>query len=235
MSSSRTTSRRRNRSGRTSCSISTSPAASPAPRGRCDDVTVIEVGPGPGGLTRALLAEGARKVVAIERDERCLAALAEIARALSRAASKSSPATRWRPTTPRSRASMPTAARAHRRQPALQHRHAAAGELAREPRNGRRSGISMTLMFQREVAERIVATPRRARRLRPPRRAVRLAHARAHPLRRAAVRLHAAAEGDLVGRGAHAARKAPALRLAKRSRASRRPPSASAARCCGNR
>ncbi|MFN3892075.1 MAG: 16S rRNA (adenine(1518)-N(6)/adenine(1519)-N(6))-dimethyltransferase RsmA [Beijerinckiaceae bacterium] len=40
--------------------------------------TVIEVGPGPGGLTRALLAEGARKVVAIERDERCLAALAEI-------------------------------------------------------------------------------------------------------------------------------------------------------------
>ena len=42
-------------------------------------VTVIEVGPGPGGLTRALLMEGARKVVAIERDERCLAALAEIA------------------------------------------------------------------------------------------------------------------------------------------------------------
>ena len=42
------------------------------------DATVIEVGPGPGGLTRALLAEGARKVVAIERDERCLAALAEI-------------------------------------------------------------------------------------------------------------------------------------------------------------
>lgn len=40
---------------------------------------VIEVGPGPGGLTRALLAHGARKVVAIERDERCLAALAEIA------------------------------------------------------------------------------------------------------------------------------------------------------------
>ena len=40
---------------------------------------VIEVGPGPGGLTRALLANGARKVVAIERDERCIAALAEIA------------------------------------------------------------------------------------------------------------------------------------------------------------
>ena len=42
-------------------------------------VTVVEVGPGPGGLTRALLSEGARKVIAIERDERCLAALAEIA------------------------------------------------------------------------------------------------------------------------------------------------------------
>jgi 16S rRNA (adenine1518-N6/adenine1519-N6)-dimethyltransferase len=46
--------------------------------GPLDGVTVIEVGPGPGGLTRALLAEGARKVVAIERDERALPALAEI-------------------------------------------------------------------------------------------------------------------------------------------------------------
>jgi 16S rRNA (adenine1518-N6/adenine1519-N6)-dimethyltransferase len=43
------------------------------------DATIIEIGPGPGGLTRALLAEGARKVIAIERDPRCLAALAEIA------------------------------------------------------------------------------------------------------------------------------------------------------------
>lgn len=41
--------------------------------------TIVEIGPGPGGLTRALLAEGARKVIAIERDARCLAALAEIA------------------------------------------------------------------------------------------------------------------------------------------------------------
>jgi 16S rRNA (adenine1518-N6/adenine1519-N6)-dimethyltransferase len=47
--------------------------------GNLRDVTVVEVGPGPGGLTRALLAEGAGRVVAIERDDRCLAALEEIA------------------------------------------------------------------------------------------------------------------------------------------------------------
>lgn len=43
---------------------------------KCD---VLEIGPGPGGLTRALLHEGARRVVAIEQDERCLPALAEVA------------------------------------------------------------------------------------------------------------------------------------------------------------
>jgi 16S rRNA (adenine1518-N6/adenine1519-N6)-dimethyltransferase len=42
---------------------------------------VLEVGPGPGGLTRGLLAEGARRVVAVEKDARCLPALAEIAAA----------------------------------------------------------------------------------------------------------------------------------------------------------
>ena len=40
---------------------------------------VLEVGPGPGGLTRGLLAEGARRVLAVEKDARCLPALAEIA------------------------------------------------------------------------------------------------------------------------------------------------------------
>ena len=42
----------------------------------CD---VLEIGPGPGGLTRGLLAEGARRVLAVEKDGRCLPALAEIA------------------------------------------------------------------------------------------------------------------------------------------------------------
>jgi 16S rRNA (adenine1518-N6/adenine1519-N6)-dimethyltransferase len=41
--------------------------------------TVIEIGPGPGGLTRALLSEGARRIIAVERDARAIAALAEIA------------------------------------------------------------------------------------------------------------------------------------------------------------
>ncbi len=47
--------------------------------GSLEGVTVIEVGPGPGGLTRAILALGAKKVIAIERDPRCLPALQEIA------------------------------------------------------------------------------------------------------------------------------------------------------------
>ena len=49
--------------------------------GANDGGTFYEVGPGPGGLTRALLAEGADKVIAVERDERCLPALADIAAA----------------------------------------------------------------------------------------------------------------------------------------------------------
>ena len=46
--------------------------------GTLEGFTIVEVGPGPGGLTRALLMEGATKVIAVERDERTLPALAEI-------------------------------------------------------------------------------------------------------------------------------------------------------------
>ncbi len=49
--------------------------------GPLEGATVVEVGPGPGGLTRALLAGGAGRVIAIERDARCLPALAEVAAA----------------------------------------------------------------------------------------------------------------------------------------------------------
>ncbi len=47
--------------------------------GDLSEATIVEIGPGPGGLTRALLLNGARKVIAIERDERCRPALDEIA------------------------------------------------------------------------------------------------------------------------------------------------------------
>ncbi len=48
--------------------------------GPLEEATIVEIGPGPGGLTRgAALLEGARRVVAIEKDERCLPALADIA------------------------------------------------------------------------------------------------------------------------------------------------------------
>ncbi len=47
--------------------------------GPLEGVTVVEVGPGPGGLTRALLATGASRVIAVERDERAIGALEEIA------------------------------------------------------------------------------------------------------------------------------------------------------------
>jgi 16S rRNA (adenine1518-N6/adenine1519-N6)-dimethyltransferase len=46
--------------------------------GPLEETTILEIGPGPGGLTRALLANGAKRIIAVERDERCLAALADV-------------------------------------------------------------------------------------------------------------------------------------------------------------
>jgi len=121
--------------------------------GRLDDKTVIEVGPGPGGLTRALLANGARKVVAIERDPRCLGALAEIAeRYPGRLEVIPGDALA---TDMAALAEGPTVIAAN-----LPYNIATpllVGWLRTEPWPPFYE--SMTLMFQREVAERIVATP----------------------------------------------------------------------------
>lgn len=114
---------------------------------------VVEVGPGPGGLTRALLAEGAKRVVAIERDRRCLPALEEIAAAYpgrltivegdaletDMASLVSGPA--------RIVANLPY----NIATPLL------VGWLQTEPWPPWYA--SLTLMFQKEVAERIVAPP----------------------------------------------------------------------------
>ena len=94
--------------------------------GPLEDATVIEIGPGPGGLTRALLALGARRVIAVERDERALARARRDFEALSGAAGDHL----------RRRAAFRStaAARRHtgenRRQPALQHRDRAIDRLA---------------------------------------------------------------------------------------------------------
>ena len=124
--------------------------------GPLEGVRVVEVGPGPGGLTRALLAAGA-VVVALERDPRCLAALAEVAAAYpGRLDVREADATTvdfaalaagdGRPT--RVCANLPYNVAT----PLL------VGWLESEPWPPWFDRL--TLMFQREVAERIVASPR---------------------------------------------------------------------------
>lgn len=118
---------------------------------QCD---VLEIGPGPGGLTRGLLAEGARKVLAIEKDSRALPALEEIAAAypgqlsvLNEDALKINPLAHLTPPI-RIVANLPY--------------NIGTELLVRwlTPRDWPPFWQSLTLMFQKEVAERIVAQPR---------------------------------------------------------------------------
>jgi 16S rRNA (adenine1518-N6/adenine1519-N6)-dimethyltransferase len=121
--------------------------------GPLEGVGVVEVGPGPGGLTRALLAQGARRVVAIERDERALPALAEIAAAYpGRLEVIAADAL-----TLDYRALIEGPARLVANLPYNIGTQLLTGWLAAEPWPP--AFESFTLMFQREVAERIVARP----------------------------------------------------------------------------
>jgi 16S rRNA (adenine1518-N6/adenine1519-N6)-dimethyltransferase len=119
--------------------------------GPLDAGTVIEIGPGPGGLTRALLEAGAMHVVAIERDRRCLAALGELAGAYSGRldliegdALELDPAA-LAPAPRKIVANLP---------------YNIATALLLRWLDRIDDYQSLTLMFQREVAERLVARPR---------------------------------------------------------------------------
>jgi 16S rRNA (adenine1518-N6/adenine1519-N6)-dimethyltransferase len=121
-----------------------------------ENTTVLEIGPGPGGLTRALLLEGTKRVIAIERDARCLAALADISAAYpDRLTVHEGDAldTDWRTLTADAGGDVAIVAN-------LPYNIATVlliGWLETEPWPPWWN--RMVLMFQKEVAERIVAEP----------------------------------------------------------------------------
>ncbi len=121
--------------------------------GDLSNTDVLEIGPGPGGLTRGLLAEGARTVLAIEKDPRCIPALNQIAAAYpDRLTVFQGDALAI---DPRDHLTPPIRIAAN-----LPY-NVGTELLVRwlTPPQWPPYWQSLTLMFQREVAERIVATP----------------------------------------------------------------------------
>ncbi|HEX9534931.1 MAG TPA: 16S rRNA (adenine(1518)-N(6)/adenine(1519)-N(6))-dimethyltransferase RsmA [Stellaceae bacterium] len=119
--------------------------------GPLEHATVVEIGPGPGALTRALLAAGARRIVAIERDQRCLAALGELAEVYSgRLELVAADALK---VDPAELSDVPRKIVAN-----LPYNIATPLLIGWLERIGEYENL--TLMFQREVAERLTAMPR---------------------------------------------------------------------------
>ena len=152
------------------------------------DGTTIEIGPGPGGLTRALLMEGAGRVVAIEVDRRAIAALAELQQAadgrldIIEADALAIDIASLGPPPRRIVANLPYNVST----PLLLNWLHAADAVA-----------DMVLMFQKEVVDRLIARPPQQG-LRSPvgDRPARLQ--RAPPVRHRPVGLRAPAQGDVV-------------------------------------